>query len=317
LVALPYACAQLLTAGLHAQELHAELVWSDEAATLAAERGSWFMVRTSFCSGCARPALGFAASAPSGVFLSSSDRTPLLRPAAARRPKQLLPEDVCACTSLEQAINGDHISLFNPAQLTARASRTEPLSSSAQVRAADEDPMQPSEDGGAHDVPAPIGHVSVCGVELRLSACAPERSHQPPVLVKTATVEQNLKSLALALCGVRLRLRPTARALGRLRHGAPGFETHILERFTASRYHQDIRMRAPAVAAVPASAAACADTLHALCRRVQCCWRGRAAPARASFCNTLHPAQARSPSPLPLFATLAAMHVRITAHTLR
>jgi hypothetical protein len=275
------------------------------------------MVRTSFCSGCARPALGFAASAPSGVFLSSSDRTPLLRPAAARRPKQLLPEDVCACTSLEQAINGDHISLFNPAQLTARASRTEPLSSSAQVRAADEDPMQPSEDGGAHDVPAPIGHVSVCGVELRLSACAPERGHQPPVLVKTATVEQNLKSLALALCGVRLRLRPTAHALGRLRHGAPGFETHILERFTASRYHQDIRMRAPAVAAVPASAAACADTLHALCRRVQCCWRGRAAPARASFCNTLHPAQARSPSPLPLFATLAAMHVRITAHTLR
>ena len=61
-------------------------------------------------------AVGSAVSAPksrspSGVFLSSSDRTTLLRPTAARRPQQLLPEDVCACNSLVQAINGDNIFL--------------------------------------------------------------------------------------------------------------------------------------------------------------------------------------------------------------
>jgi hypothetical protein len=87
------------------QELHAELAWYDEHATLAAERASWFMVRGFLVVQLATLALG---SVPSGVFLSSSDRTHLLRPTAARRPKQLLPEDVCSCCSLEQAINGDH-----------------------------------------------------------------------------------------------------------------------------------------------------------------------------------------------------------------
>ena len=49
----------------------------------------------------------------------------------------------------------------------------------------------------------PVGHVSVCGVELQMRARSPTRDQRPPVLVMTNTVEQNLKSVALALCGVR------------------------------------------------------------------------------------------------------------------
>lgn len=300
-------------------------MWSDEAATLAAERGSWFMVRP-LCSGCTRKRfclaiLGSGAPcSPSGVFLSSSDRTPLLRPAAARRPKQLLPEDVCACTSLEQAINGDHISLFNPAQLTVCASCTEPLPSSAQVRAADEDPMQPSDDSGAHDVPAPIGHVSVCGVELRMSACPPERGRQPPVLVKTATVEQNLKSLALALCGVRVRLHRTAhaRALSAACEPAPLDSKHT--NWNASR-RQDTNSRYPYEGAGGGSCAR-PVLLHVLTRSAH------PADASSTAGGAVRLRQERpSATPcilhrraaLPRFPSqpLAAMHVRITSHTLR
>jgi len=87
--------------------------------------------------------------------------------------------------------------------------------------------------GPSHGVPSPIGHVSVCGIELRTRACPSERGRQPPVLVTTTTVDQNLKSLALALCGVRLhvllgslRLRSRPR-----REPRPWIRTHtILER---------------------------------------------------------------------------------------
>ena len=49
---------------------------------------------------------------------------------------------------------------------------------------------------------APAGHVTVCGVELRTR---PGASPAPPAqpLVMTPTVRRNVKSLALALCGVR------------------------------------------------------------------------------------------------------------------
>ena len=79
-----------------------------------------------------------------------------------------------------------------------------------QVLAADEEAMGEDCVAPPHGVPAPIGHVSVCGVELRMRACLSEQGRQSPVVVKTSTVEQNLKSLALALCGVRLRVQRAA-----------------------------------------------------------------------------------------------------------
>jgi hypothetical protein len=85
-----------------------------------------------------------------------------------------------------------------------------------------------------HGIPAPIGHVSVCGVELRMSACPSERGRQSPVLVKTATVEQNLKSLALALCGVRLCLQCAAHAHARSAASALGFEHTLWNALVAS-----------------------------------------------------------------------------------
>ena len=186
---------------------------------------------------------------PPGVFLSSSDRTPLLRPTAARRLQQLLLEDVCACCSHEQAINGDHNNTpFTP--LRARRvlrGRAEPLPL-LQVPAADEELMELGDAGvaplhSAHSAD-PVGHVSVCGVELRMCARLLERDRQPPVLVMTNTVEQNLRSVALALCGVRHLVLLCACSLPR-RCGAPGFE-HTLERTRGVEITQDIRMRAPA-----------------------------------------------------------------------
>ena len=90
----------------------------------------------------------------------------------------------------------------------------------------------------------PVGHVSVCGVELRMCARLLERDRQPPALVMTNTVEHNLRSVALALCGVRHLLLLCACSLPRL-CGAPGFE-HTLERTRGVEITQDIRMRAPA-----------------------------------------------------------------------
>ena len=83
---------------------------------------------------------------------------------------------------------------------------------------------------------APIGHVSVCGVDLRVSARLSEQGRQPPVLVKTATVEQNLKSLALALCGVRLPCRACACAFGRRQRTAPPDSKTHPGTLSASRY---------------------------------------------------------------------------------
>ena len=239
---------QLLTASCwFAQELHAELAWYDENATLAAERASWFMVRGFPVGPLAFSSLG---RLPSGVFLSSSDRTPLLRSTAARRLQQLLLEDVCACCSHEQAINGDHT--HNPIApvrtFRVLRRRAEPLHLLLQVPAADEEPMELGDSGitpphSAHAAD-PVGHVSVCGVELRICARLLERDRQPPVLVMTNTVQQNLRSIALALCGVRHFLLLCACSLPR-RCGAPGFE-HTMERTRGVKITQDIRMRAPA-----------------------------------------------------------------------
>jgi hypothetical protein len=55
--------------------------------------------------------------------------------------------------------------------------------------------------------PAPTGHLRVCGVELRMRAGVTAATAPPPPLVMTSTVRRNLKSLALALCGVRSLLR--------------------------------------------------------------------------------------------------------------
>ena len=78
-------------------------------------------------------------------------------------------------------------------------------------------------------VQAAVGHVSVCGVDLRVSACPSGQGREPPVLVKTATVERNLKSLALALCGVRLSVRRAriACAFGRRQTAPPDSKTYL------------------------------------------------------------------------------------------
>ena len=163
---------------------------------------------------------------PPGVFLSSSDRTPLLRPTAARRPKQLLPEDVCACCSLEQAINGDHIHNIL-LHISVFRRRAKPLLL-LQVPAADDEPMELCDAGitPPHCARAadPVGHVSVCGVELRMCVRLLEQGRQPPVFVMTNTVEQNLRSVALALCGVR----PSCLSLARCRDVAAPLDSKTL-----------------------------------------------------------------------------------------
>ena len=118
-----------------------------------------------------------------------------------------------------------------------------------QVPAADENLMELDDAGVAappHSALAadPVGHVSVCGVQLRICARRLEQDRQPPVLVMTNTVEQNLRSVALALCGVRHFVFPL-RSCSFSRHcGAPGFE-NTLERTRGVKITQDIRMRAP------------------------------------------------------------------------
>ena len=87
--------------------------------------------------------------------------------------------------------------------------RTEHAFALQQVSAADDDAGAAAAmetDAAAHldgsSATAPAGHVTVCGVELRTR---PGASPAPPAqpLVMTPTVRRNVKSLALALCGVR------------------------------------------------------------------------------------------------------------------
>ena len=118
----------------------------------------------------------------------------------------------------------------------------------SQVSAADDDDaaaMESSDatalhlDGGSSSTSSaasPAGHVTVCGVELRTR---PGASPAPPAqpLVMTPTVRRNVKSLALALCGVRAvgwlapcSALPACSASGAR---ARGFETQHTERHKA------------------------------------------------------------------------------------
>ena len=92
---------------------------------------------------------------------------------------------------------------------------------------ADEDMQHDGQAAPASQLPgssaadSPSGHVDVCGVQLRTRAAAAPSSSPPLQLVMTTTVQRNLKSLALALCGVRACALPFAVPLSRDARPAP------------------------------------------------------------------------------------------------